>query len=414
MTEKSQTAVVTVRKERAASPVGAGDPRLVPSVVPAKTPKRYYRPELDSLRFFAFLAVFLFHVTPRDPSAYSRHSFLPHAVVPWICGIAGAGAFGVDLFFALSAYLITTLLLREKAERGHIDVKAFYARRILRIWPLYFLFIAIAAAIPLWDHTQKLGWPYVAGYLLLAGNWVYALKGLPASVAIPLWSISIEEQFYLLVPWSIKYFSRRLLIAFACSLLVLANICLYFIGRLHISGLAVWYNSLVQFEFFAAGMLLCLMLRGRIPRMTEGARLTLAAAFITCWYFSSKLALTPRSVGDANAGSWPLIFGFGLAALGCCFLLLALLGLEKTQLPRSAIYLGRISYGLYVFHLPVLHLLSHNISIHRFIFKGENWFFNGLVGLGLTIVVASISYRFFEAPFLRLKNRYQTIESRPV
>ena len=372
---------------------------------------RFYRPELDVVRFIAFLLVFVRHWLPAsyDPKITMQFHGLTQIINTWIL----ASGYGLGLFFTLSAYLICELLLRERDASGSILVEKFYIRRILRIWPLYFASLAMALVIAVaYGDRDSVIWAAFSAVLL--GNWFIVFHGVPSTPFSPLWSISIEEQFYLLVPWSIKYFSRRLLIAFACSLLVLANICLYFIGRLHISGLAVWYNSLVQFEFFAAGMLLCLMLRGRIPRMTEGARLTLAAAFITCWYFSSKLALTPRSVGDANAGSWPLIFGFGLAALGCCFLLLALLGLEKTQLPRSAIYLGRISYGLYVFHLPVLHLLSHNISIHRFIFKGENWFFNGLVGLGLTIVVASISYRFFEAPFLRLKNRYQTIESRPV
>ena len=157
--------------------------------------QRFYRPELDTLRFFAFLGVFVFHVIPNDPSFYLTHQVLSPAVVPIVCAISGAGAFGVDLFFALSAYLITILLIREEEVRRHIDIRAFYVRRILRIWPLYFFFIAVAALVPLWDRTQHLRWPYIVGYLLLAGNWVYAWQGLPHSIAGPLWSVSIEEQF---------------------------------------------------------------------------------------------------------------------------------------------------------------------------------------------------------------------------
>ena len=131
-----------------------------------KTFSRVDRPELDSLRFFAFLGVFAFHILPHDPGFYWEHHFLPGVLVNPMCAVAGAGAFGVDLFFALSAYLITVLLLRERELAGRIDIKAFYIRRILRIWPLYFFFIAAAAIAPLLDKAQHLGWPYFAGYLL--------------------------------------------------------------------------------------------------------------------------------------------------------------------------------------------------------------------------------------------------------
>src|SRR5579863_4606045 len=88
--------------------------------------QRFYLPELDVLRFFAFLAVFLFHA---PPLGHRGHSFVDD--------LATIGIFGVDLFFALSAYLITRLLLREREATGRIDIKSFYIRRLLRIWPLY-------------------------------------------------------------------------------------------------------------------------------------------------------------------------------------------------------------------------------------------------------------------------------------
>src|SRR5208337_926669 len=180
------------------SPTNKSEPPEAPEVVAANLgqPKsqRFYRPELDTLRFFAFLGVFIFHVIPHDSESYLSHHVLPSRVVPFVCAISGAGAFGVDLFFALSAYLITILLIREEELRGTIDTSAFYIRRILRIWPLYFFFIAVAAVVPIWDKAQHLSWHYIAGYLLLAGNWVYVWQGLPHSIANPLWSVSIEEQ----------------------------------------------------------------------------------------------------------------------------------------------------------------------------------------------------------------------------
>src|SRR3989442_76632 len=105
----------------------------------SKPPARFYMPSLDGLRFFAFLAVFVAHAAPKRLRA-----------VPWLGpvgpladAVVPAGLFGVDLFFVLSAYLITGLLMREAESRGRISVGAFYVRRALRIWPLYYVAIAL-------------------------------------------------------------------------------------------------------------------------------------------------------------------------------------------------------------------------------------------------------------------------------
>ena len=105
---------------------------------------RFYRPELDVLRFFAFLGVFIFHSAPRTMDFYNAAGY-PHWLSSLLIPAFGAGAYGVDLFFALSAYLITSLLLRERAATGALDLRGFYLRRILRIWPLYLAFVAFAA-----------------------------------------------------------------------------------------------------------------------------------------------------------------------------------------------------------------------------------------------------------------------------
>src|ERR1700722_10910575 len=151
----------------------------------AEATKHFYVPELDSLRFLAFLAVFVFH-----SRSYLPYAGLPYTLEKIIRAMDGTGAFGVDLFFVLSAYLITELLLKEKKATWSLDVPAFYLRRILRIWPLYFFFLAVAALLPLFDPTQHLGIKYLAGYSFLSGNWMFVLGGVPESVATPLWSIS--------------------------------------------------------------------------------------------------------------------------------------------------------------------------------------------------------------------------------
>src|ERR1700758_1374563 len=140
------------------------------TTLPART-ERFYRPELDVLRFFAFLGVFIFHAAPRTMDFYDRAGY-PHWLSSLLIPTFGAGAYGVDLFFALSAYLITSLLLRERSATGALDLRGFYLRRILRIWPLYLAFVAFAAVFAALVPGQHLPMKYVVGYSLLAGNWV--------------------------------------------------------------------------------------------------------------------------------------------------------------------------------------------------------------------------------------------------
>ena len=114
----------------------------------ARTQRRFYQPELDGLRFYAFLGVFICHTLPFEGALYRRF----HLPMPWLWGaIAKSGAAGVDLFFALSAFLITSILLREREETGRISLRRFYLRRILRIWPLYFVLIALGVVLA---HTM--------------------------------------------------------------------------------------------------------------------------------------------------------------------------------------------------------------------------------------------------------------------
>src|SRR5438045_4760557 len=153
--------------------------------------ERYSRPELDVLRCFAFLMVFASHTVPGSTAV--------------------GGAFGVDLFFTLSSFLITTLLLRESSVCGALDVTAFYLRRVLRILPLYFGFLLAATTLARsLVPDENLPLKYVVAFALLCGNWACVLWGYPHSVATPLWSVSIEEQFYLCWPLIMRRWVHRL------------------------------------------------------------------------------------------------------------------------------------------------------------------------------------------------------------
>jgi peptidoglycan/LPS O-acetylase OafA/YrhL len=145
----------------------------------AYKPRRFYQPELDGLRFYAFLGVFIYHTLPEQPAFYrGLHLPLPSL---W-SAVVKSGASGVDLFFALSAFLITSLLLREGEETGGISLRLFYLRRILRIWPLYLVVMAVAIVLAHTLRSQDLPWFYVIGYLLFVGNWLNAAFGRPDSI----------------------------------------------------------------------------------------------------------------------------------------------------------------------------------------------------------------------------------------
>lgn len=372
----------------------------------------FYRPELDTLRFFAFFGVFVFHVIPNDPQFYQAHHVLPSSVVPLVCAVASAGAYGVDLFFALSAYLITTLLIREEELRGTIDTRAFYVRRILRIWPLYFFFIAVAAIVPIWDRTQHLGWPFIAGYLLLSGNWVYVFLGLPHSIANPLWSVSIEEQFYLLWPLALRRLSRRQLVFAVIALLGVANVVRVFLVYSQVLGAAIEYNTLARIDAIAFGILVAYFLGSEAPSLSPFSRSALALGSLVLWCLVASYAnLNAQTEVAPVMGT---LLGRPLVAMGAAGLLVAVIGAPavgaRALIHSWLTYLGRISYGLYVYHAAGLLVAWH-------LFRGSSvkmYAAYTTSGFLLTVIFSAISYRWLESPFLKMKERFAVVRSRPV
>jgi peptidoglycan/LPS O-acetylase OafA/YrhL len=225
--------------------------------------KRFYRSELDVLRFFAFLMVYLTHSLPHDVADWQRYHLPPFAA-DLMGAIAGSGRFGVTLFFLLSAFLITSLLLQERSTTGNVNLRSFYVRRSLRIWPLYFFAVGLAV---LWPWSGRLPLAYLAGFLLLAGNWIQIVLGSPHSWAQILWSVSIEEQFYLSWPIAAKVFSRRILTVIAIGLILFANLTRLYLVTHQASEQAIWPNTFVQLDAFGMGIL-CALSMGAVPSPT--------------------------------------------------------------------------------------------------------------------------------------------------
>jgi peptidoglycan/LPS O-acetylase OafA/YrhL len=377
---------------------------VLSEVAPARAPAshRFYQPELDGLRFYAFLGVFVCHTLPFEASFY--HGL--HLPMPWLWGaIVKAGAAGVDLFFALSAFLITSLLLKEREETGDISLRLFYLRRILRIWPLYFLVIGLGIVLSHTMANQHLQWYYVAGYLLFAGNWVHAVFGRPESIAFPLWTVSIEEQFYLIWPLLVKKLERRGLIVSGIVIFLLATVCRIGFVLAGISGGYIYYGSTARCDSIALGILIALF-ANRLPKLTSTARLLLVSGGLVGWIVSSAwLTDQPGPISMREVpGRLIIALAAGAMLYGCLY--------SRNKLLTGAwvVRLGKVSYGLYLLHLTGL-LLAKSV-LHPV--SGSALLESKAVGFVLTLLLAFTSYRWVESPFLRMKDRFARVLSRPV
>jgi peptidoglycan/LPS O-acetylase OafA/YrhL len=302
-------------------------------------------------------------------------------------------------------------------------VKQFYIRRILRIWPLYYLALALGVVFAFLPGGEtataaKLGW-----FAIFMGAWYQASQGVLNNPANVLWSISVEEQFYLFAPWIVKYFNRKSLYGFCVAIAVIANAWLFYLARAGTTNNCIWFNSFVQFECFAGGILLCLLLHGQAPQFAVWHRIILVAGCCIFWMTAASGQLYRSSCHPFDStGSWILMSSYALATMGCVMLLAAFLGVSPNLLPGWAIYLGRISFGLYVYHdfsififnrLPIRAVLNQAGMIYP-LYAFLYVVLTIVLPIGLTLLAAALSYRYFETPFLKMKKRHSVIDSQPI
>jgi peptidoglycan/LPS O-acetylase OafA/YrhL len=376
----------------------------MPTPPPATlAPTRFYLPELDLIRLLAFLFVFLSHVVPAEPEFYLQAG-IPGPVATAIVSVAAGGAFGVDLFFALSSFLITTLLLHERDETGDIHVVSFYLRRVLRIWPLYFTFLLILAPlVRMIIPGDRLPARDSVAFALLVGNWAFVAWGYAHSIVGPLWSVSVEEQFYLVWPALLRRFPGHLpgalLTVWVVSIATRTVLVL-----MEVAHPKIWCNTIAHLDPIACGGLLAVVFHKHPIAPGLGSRVALLSCAVAVFALAGHF-------GDF-AGPRALVTYPGVAVASCGFIVASLhpkTDLTRHPLARPVLYLGKISYGLYVFHLMFITLLAVGAAhapARRVLLICAAFL--------CSVIAATLSYQVLERPFLALKKRVTYIPSRPL
>jgi peptidoglycan/LPS O-acetylase OafA/YrhL len=374
--------------------------------MPAEIARRpFYRPELDALRFFAFIGVFLYHVILPDQIAAAPHFF---AQFPMLAGpviaIHNIGEIGLPLFFLLSAYLIAELLMREQEQSGTVHLGPFYIRRILRIWPLYYFALALALGNAFYRHSPDQIF-FVGACAVFLGNWSNLVHPIPWGNPFgPLWSISVEEQFYLVFPVILKALRKVTPLAIGITTIALSLICTLIVGQDKVQYDNAWYNTGVQALFLGCGITLAALFHKRKNHINGRVRVAMIAIGFALLYGPAQHYDTP--FGDPVTSAFALLIKFSLFAIACCLFFTAVHSC-KVRFPKWMITLGQMSYGLYVFHtfskyvLEIVLLHAH-LDIHLI----------DVISSFMTFGLAALSYRFIEKPFLKLKKRFTFVTSR--
>lgn len=358
-----------------------------------KNIERIYFPELDGLRFFAFLLVFVHH-----------HSLFSN--------INTNGWIGVDLFFVLSAFLLTKLLIAEYYKTQTISFKKFYIRRIFRIWPIYFLFIGFSIALFLFSNGAPSNYigMRIIGLFAFSDNIMTAIYGWnPLPYTAHLWTIAYEEQFYIFIPIIILFLVRssfKTKVIYIISIYILFNLIrLTLIANNANSTAIIGMLPITRFESIFMGMVIGFNGFDFLLKKVKPLLLGLIGIF-----FFLLIYLFPLD----NISYW-IIAQYTFVGISTSMILFSVLNsdfLKKIFSNQIFVFLGKRSYGLYVYHFLGNGVASYMIT-HISILP-SNSFISFIYSLSFTVILSIISYKVVETPFLNLKKKFEVIISRPI
>jgi peptidoglycan/LPS O-acetylase OafA/YrhL len=344
-----------------------------------------HRPPLDGLRGCAIVAVLLFHAG---------------------LGLPG-GFLGVEIFFVISGFMITSVLLEEVRGAGRVSLPMFYARRALRLLPTLIVVLAAvalyAALFPGRPSARGLGRDGV-GALFYYANWIFAHTGIAGHLLVHTWSLSVEEQFYLLWPPLLAFLivrgagSRVLLTVTLCGIVVSAAERLLWFG--HVRPDRLYFGTDTRIDGILIGCALAVIAyAGWLPKSaTVTSALRVVAVVGTIGVVVAMLRVERLDAVLYRGGFTAVALA---SAAVITLVVVAPEGVMARALstpPLTAI--GRMSYGLYLWHLPIFY----------FVLEADPYAPHALrmtLSIAISLVVATLNHRFVEQPFLALKDRFR-------
>jgi peptidoglycan/LPS O-acetylase OafA/YrhL len=337
-------------------------------------------PQLDAVRGLAVLLVLL-HNTNIYPSLH-------------LGLISANGWMGVDLFFVLSGFLITGILLDSKRSDGYF--KNFYARRCLRIWPLYysallFMFVIVPILRPSEAHAifEPRSSPWWA-YPVFLQNFLVPIPTMATGLLGVTWSLAVEEQFYLVWPLVVRFCTEGQLRRIAIAIICLSPALRFYLSLHQVN---IYSNTFCRLDGLMAGALLALVIRSASFLPSK----FVSQAWIL-FLISAPLALVIETFHARWIG-----FSF-IAAASVSFVYVALFSkqrwLRALLTNRFLVYTGTISYGIYLLEkIPLDAAKAFHLDQHPFLAL--------TITTAATYVMASLSWRILEKPFLRLKRFFE-------
>jgi peptidoglycan/LPS O-acetylase OafA/YrhL len=368
---------------------------------------KVYFKNLDALRFFAFLSVFLYHSFWTNVPAVQANG-----IYQFFYSATRIGHLGVNFFFVLSGFLISFLLMDEEKLTRTISVKSFYIRRILRIWPLYYLIIiGLIVLFPVVYYLVKHSnfdqnltpWKY----FFFLSNFDYIQQGATIPTLNTMWSISIEEQFYL--AWPLLCFLFRGKKFIYPILFIIAGTFLFRFFHADNARVLQWHTFSVINDMAVGGLLAygCFYHKDKVQKLGR---------LIPSWCVLAVYVLFFMFAYFAE-GSFSNLFFIAsirvILSLFFAFIIFEQVYAEHSifKLGKAAVLtsLGKITYGLYCYHYLLIfaalkagQLIGWNTSVFGVLVL------DNLVALSLSILVAHLSYKYYEKRFLKLKPVHAT------
>ncbi|HWE68546.1 MAG TPA: acyltransferase [Acidimicrobiales bacterium] len=353
-------------------------------------------PSFDGIRAVSVLAIIMFHA--------NYPSFIK------------GGYVAVDLFFTVSGFLITWLLVSEFDKFGGISYRKFYTRRALRLFPALAVVIVALVILVLadgglvaWRHLTLVGVPYV---VLYTGNWAIAFGNvLTLGLLSVTWTLAIEEQYYFLWPLALttmlKRIDRQRIAFFLLGVALLEQVVRFLLGFASVS-VSEWAqkSTLTHSDGLLLGSALALMWTARAswklwPAIEKHADVIGAT--------SAVVLGAVMIVGAAGVHQYVTFLWITLGVYACAALIIALVAKPDSWLSailswRPLVWVGKRSYGIYLWHFAMIELVGtwnlpqRHVHFVRFVLE-----------VALTFAIATVSYRFIELPFLNRKTRYSRV-----